>query len=83
MAKMTLEQYIKNPMGKNNAVMSGPLRETIKKVIKHVRYVNQYMILSPMDVPKDEYDCGNKLAFWYDESEWLERCNYDILQNEK
>lgn len=31
MAKMTLEQYIKNPMGKNNAVMSGPLRETIKK----------------------------------------------------
>ena len=20
-------------------------------------------------VPKDEYDCGNKLAFWYDENE--------------
>ena len=31
MAKMTLEQYIKNPMGKNNAVMSAALRETIKK----------------------------------------------------
>ena len=32
------------------------LRETIKKVIKNVRYVNQAMILSPMDVPKDTYD---------------------------
>lgn len=31
MAKLTLEQYIKNPMGKNNAVMSAALRETIKK----------------------------------------------------
>ena len=20
-------------------------------------------------IPKDEYDCGNKLAFWYDENE--------------
>lgn len=31
MDKMTLEQYIVNPMGKNNAVMSGALRETLKR----------------------------------------------------
>ena len=29
--KMTLEQYITNPMGKNNAVLSSIVRETIRR----------------------------------------------------
>ena len=37
-----MEQYIKNPMGKNNAVMSAALRETIKKQYD-IKFHNQHL----------------------------------------
>lgn len=80
MDKMTLEQYIVNPMGKNNAVMSGALRETLKR--QYDLKFHNLLLRENGKIDYTVYKDETKNTFYFHikiPSETVENFYYDVI----